>query len=320
MRRYSPKNTMTKIKAVQPFLHPGSINFKYSPFKAWKEIGGQRAKGLYPPRALHGIAFKCSFPRICRCREARLMFAEPVSISFDTFPYYLSHDIVPFLWDCWPCYYNKVEEWLRRYKVKAAIFTSRQEMEEISRRLPELKVFHCPEGIDETLYHEGRPLSERTIDLLEFGRSNEIIIPKGFLFEGINHVSTKVGEKFLFSNEQLYAAMADAKLTICLPRSITHPQLAEGVETLTQRYWEAMLSRILIVGHAPQELIDLMGYNPCIEVDFSSPTAQITNILSHISDYQTFVDRNRLKAMEIAPWRIRMKNVRAWLEEIGYQV
>ena len=31
----------------------------------------------------------------------------------------------------------------------------------------------------------------------------------GFQFEGINHVSTKVGEKFLFSNEQLYAAMAD---------------------------------------------------------------------------------------------------------------
>ena len=114
--------------------------------------------------------------------------------------------------------------------------------------------------------------------------------------------------------------MADAKLTICLPRSITHPQLAEGVETLTQRYWEAMLSRILIVGHAPQELIDLMGYNPCIEIDFSSPTKQIESILSHISDFQSFVDRNRMKALEIAPWRTRMKHVKTWLEEIGYQV
>ena len=93
---------MTTIKAVQPFLHPGSINFKYSPFKAWKEIGGQAAKEFYPPRALHGLAFKCSFPRICQCREARMMFAEPVSISFDTFPYYLSHEIIPFLWDWQP--------------------------------------------------------------------------------------------------------------------------------------------------------------------------------------------------------------------------
>ena len=45
------------------------------------------------------------------------------------------------------------------------------------------------------------------------------------------------------------------------------PELAGDIETLTQRYWECMLSRIVMLGHAPQELIDLIGYNPVIEID-----------------------------------------------------
>ena len=37
--------------------------------------------------------------------------------------------------------------------------------------------------------------------------------------------------------------------------------------TLTQRYWECMFSRMVMVGHAPQEFIDFIGYNPVIELN-----------------------------------------------------
>ena len=109
--------------------------------------------------------------------------------------------------------------------------------------------------------------------------------------------------------------MGDTKVTICLPRSMTHPDLAGGVETLTQRYWEAMLSRIVIVGHCPQELMDIVGYNPCIEIDAANPVKQIKEIVNNISDYQSLVDHNRETALRYAPWELRMKEVKEWLEK-----
>ena len=47
---------------------------------------------------------------------------------------------------------------------------------------------------------------------------------------------------------------------------MTQPEVAGDIETLTQRYWECMFSRMVMVGHAPQELIDFIGYNPVIEL------------------------------------------------------
>ena len=115
-------------------------------------------------------------------------------------------------------------------------------------------------------------------------------------------------------------AMGDAKITVCLPKSMTHPDMAQGIETLTQRYWEAMLSRMVIVGHAPMELIDICGYNPVLELpdDKEQINTFILNILSNIEDYQELVDKNRQTALEKGIWSIRMKGVVEWLGNIGY--
>ena len=114
--------------------------------------------------------------------------------------------------------------------------------------------------------------------------------------------------------------MGDAKVTKALPRSMTQPEIAGDIETLTQRYWENMLSRMVMVGHAPQELIDIIGYNPVIEIDTTNPILQITNILMHIEDYQELVDRNRAAALKHGDWRLRMRDVMLWLAECGYEV
>ena len=116
---------MTILKSVSPYRHPGSINFKSGPYEAWKALGGKTARPLFPPRLLHGLAYRWEWPALWRTKEeALLMFVEPVSITFDTFPYYATHEIVPFIWDCWPCYYDRMERWLRRYGVRCAVFTS----------------------------------------------------------------------------------------------------------------------------------------------------------------------------------------------------
>ncbi len=213
-----------------------------------------------------------------------------------------------------------MEKWLIRHNVKTAIFTSRQEMEAMKQRCPHIDMIWCPEGIDTNRYTAGKPLAERMIDLLEFGRSNEKIIPAG-AFEGFRHIATKVGDSFIYNDKQLYEAMGDAKVTICLPRSITHPEEAGGIETLTQRYWECMLSRIVMVGHAPKELVDLIGYNPCVEIrsDSSDVKRQILDVIVHIEDYQVLVDKNRVVALQYGDWKNRMCQVMDFLESKGYK-
>lgn len=309
---------MKKVKAVQPYLHSGHLNFKQAPYNAWMKLGGQTVKSYFPPRLLHGLVYRIEIPSFNIARrllankdEAILIFIEPVSLQFDTFPYYVTNEIIPFIWDCWPCYYDKMEKWLKKHKVKTAIFTSNQEMEELKKRVPNIHYIHCPEAVDISLYKPGKVLKDRSIDFLEFGRSNERVLGKDFSkLKVVNHVCTKIGNQFIYSNEQLYDAMANAKVTICLPKSITHPQIAEGVETLTQRYWEAMLSKIVIVGHCPKELEILIGYNPVVEIsnldDPRKAQEQILNTLEHIETYQDLVNKNREIALKMGGWKTRM--------------
>lgn len=114
--------------------------------------------------------------------------------------------------------------------------------------------------------------------------------------------------------------MGDAKITIALPRSVTEPEMAGNIETLTQRYWECMLSRMVMVGHAPQELIDLIGYNPVIELERNHTKEQILEILEHIENYQDLVDKNRETALSFGDWAMRMYEVMEWMKEFGYEV
>ncbi len=319
------------IKAVPPYIHPGFLNFKLAPFESWKRLGGDVAESHYPPKCLHGAAFRWELPTIWKSKkEARLRFVEPVSLFFDTFPDYARYEIVPMFWDCWPCYFEKACEWLRRHQVKTAIFSSRQTVEKMQKRFSgknkewqKINVIWCPEAVDDSVYQKGKLLKDRNIDLLEFGRSNDKVFKANQLKaiydnkdRGLNHVCTKQNGKFIYTNEQLYEAMGNAKVTIALPRSITQPEIAGDIETLTQRYWECMFSRMVMVGHAPQELIDFIGYNPVIELrDNISAEELIANVIEHIEDYQPLVDKNRDTAERLGSWDVRMKWLMGELEK-----
>ena len=313
---------MKKLSAVAPYMHPGFLNFKQAPYEAWWKLGGQIASSHYPWRFLHGLAYRWELPSLWKNNnEAQLRFVEPVSITFDTFPDYARYEIIPFVWDCWPCHFEKMCTWLKRHGVRTAIFTSSQTAEKIRERFPKMNVMYCPEGIDTSKYIEGKPLKERRIDVLEFGRSvlrtkTKTITKR----DDINYVCTKEEEKFLFTNEQLVEAMGDAKVTIALPRSVTQPEVAGDIETLTQRYWECMLSRIVMVGRSPKELTELIGYDPVIPIDQTNPIAQIENMLMHIGNYQGMVDRNRETALRLGDWSIRAKQVMDWLKDCGYSI
>lgn len=77
---------------------------------------------------------------------------------------------------------------------------------------------------------------------------------------------------------------------------------------------------MLIVGHAPQELIDIVGYNPVIELDIQHPRQQIQEIARRIADYQPLVDKNRVVALKLGDWKQRMQQMMVSLEECGYRI
>ena len=200
------------LKTVSPYIHPGHLNFKLHAYEALVALNVLKGGAHFPWRLFHRWAFNNELPEfkfIGNDSQAILMFVEPISITFDTFPYYATHEVIPFIWDCWPCYFDKMEAWFNRHKTRMAIFTSRMEMEEMKRRCPQVNMLWCPEAVDGSLYKEGKALRDRSIDLLEFGRSNERIL--GHIDDSkINHVCTLVDGKFVYSNEQLFDAMGDA--------------------------------------------------------------------------------------------------------------
>lgn len=311
----------TIVTAVPPYLHPHNINFKIAAFKAWQQNNGQTRNSYYPPRNLHGIFFRWELPCIYKKskKEARLRFVEPISTKFDTFPDYIFYEIIPFIWDCWPIFFEKTCQYFIKHQVRTAFFTSSQTAEKMQKRFPSMNIFFVPEGIDTSLYKEGKLLKDRNIDLLEYGRKNDKAI-KFNLPNTINHVFSKKGEKLFASNDDLFSALADTRITITLTRKDTQPELAGDIDTLTQRYWESMLSRIVMIGRAPQELIDLIGYNPVIELDYKHPNEQIIDILNNIEDYQPLVDKNRETALKLGDWKIRMEDVMKKLISVGYQI
>ena len=116
--------------------------------------------------------------------------------------------------------------------------------------------------------------------------------------------------------DSMVAGIRSSKITICYPQCDTKPWRAGNIETLTQRYWEGMLSGTLIAGRAPKELIDLCGYNPVITFG-EHPAQQIEDVLDHIEDYQELADRNRKYAEENADWSKRIPIVMKALEGNG---
>jgi len=229
------------------------------------------------------------------------------------FPFAYTHEIIPVLWDTWPRYHSRLIASLKRHRVRLAFFTQRQVAKKVSEALPYVKCVWLPEGIKIDGYKKGKNLSERKIDLLELGRLMQRF---HHAVEGISccHLYKDPVDGLLFADfNALVEGLANAKITICFPRCDTHPEKANNIETLTQRYWECMLSRTVILGRCPEELKDLVGYDPVVSVDWTSPRKQVELMLENIGDYQQLVDRNFDVAQKYAPWDARMD---AFLGEI----
>ena len=183
----------------------------------------------------------------------------------------------------------------------------------LQQELPNIQFVYVPEAVTPTHFNIGMELKDRTNQVLEIGRKHpdyHAVLSKYFKNGGA-WVNGWV--------EDYYGTLVQTQVNVCFPRCDTHPEMAGEMETLTERYWESMFSRCLMVGRAPKELIDILGYNPVVEVDWKNQEEQLTEILSHIEDYQPLVDKNYQMAEKWGGWDKRMPTIVEAVERLTTQ-
>ena len=251
---------------------------------------------------------------------ARTMALTPMSWASDRdiFPAGFLHRIVPWIYDCWPANWDRWEALLRRHRVRLAFFSSRQAAHEFERRLPDVSCRWVPEAVDPGRYDPSRSLRSRTIDVVELGRRSESIhrrLEPALRDRGLRHEFQVAGAPRMYPTQRaLGEALAQARVLVCLPKAVTHPQAAGGVETATHRYFEGMASGCVLVGRCPSELRELWGFDPVIAIEPEAPERTVLSVIERLGDHQELVDRNLRRLREVGTWTHRAA---AMLREIA---
>jgi len=260
-------------------------------------------------------------PLIRDPRRAILGLVGSVS-EFRWFPHAFTNELVPWCFDCWPADFARWRRFFLRHRVRFAAFTARASMAHFRAELPELKCEWFPEACDPDDFDASRTLASRTIDVIEHGRQygafhSALVAGLG---RGVRHVfADRPGAVLFKTMRELQAALCNSKIAICVPRTLTHPEQAGSVETVTYRYFEVMAAGCVPVGVAPRELCDLFGFNPVVEATPETLASTVTDILAEPEKYDPLVARNLARLREVGTWRFRVGAVLDWLRSQGFE-
>ena len=216
-------------------------------------------------------------------------------------------------WDVWE---HDIDRWvwaIRRFHCVGFISTSAQAASLVRDALPGLPVESIPEAVRVSKYFSRRPLTERTNGVLELGRRHEgwhEDVVDVMARNKVSHLYEQEKGRLVFpTDREMVAGLQNAAISVCFPRSMTHPESAGGVETMTQRYLESMAAGCLLLGHAPAEMVEFFGYNPVVEADEARSSEQLTEILSDLRSFQSLVDRNRDAVTAAGDWDARAAEI-----------
>lgn len=229
-------------------------------------------------------------------------------------PYFFySNDNFIYMFDGWPRFHDELGKLFDLLNVKAVFFSSRDVVTKYQESvLSKCKAYWIPEGINATEY-TFEEYRNKTIDVLEFGRPYKWYheqIADLLAASGRKHIFSTIDQPILFETKAAFKnALATAKISICVPSSITHPERAEDISTMTLRYLQCMASKCLIVGIMPEEMNSLFDYKPMIEIDVENPGSQILEILDNYDSYHDLIERNYLVVRAKHQWQNRWKEI-----------
>jgi hypothetical protein len=226
----------------------------------------------------------------------------------DAFPLQFLYRIIPWVYDCWSPDFPRWDRLLKRLDPPIAFFSSRTVANRYSALLPATACHWVPEAIDHQAYSPGAPLTERPIGVLELGRRWDLFGSRfGKALERCGSPCISAAGDLAIPVERLRSVLADSRVMVCVPKSVTHPDAAGGIETVTYRYFEAMASRCIPLGRCPDELRDLWGYNPVVEVDAETEPDFVVEVVHDCNRYQNLVDRNYARLMQVGLWKHRLQ-------------
>lgn len=238
-----------------------------------------------------------------------------------TLPFAYWNELVPYAFDCWPKMYRRWTAFFQRHRIRLAFFSARGSAEYFSRELPAMRSVWLPEAVDPTEYRSSLPLVDRAIDVLELGRRYDRFhdaIVRPLAQAGREHrFERKPGERIFATRQALSEGLASSRISVCFPRSVTHPEHTGGLETVTHRYFESMASGCILLGRCPTELQDLFGYNPVIEVQEGHESRQVEQILGDVAAFQPQVDANLQRLLEVGTWHDRVRLILKHVEDAG---
>jgi hypothetical protein len=217
-----------------------------------------------------------------------------------------------YLFDAWEPLYLEIHELLVEYNFDLIFISAKKTAEYFSKVLNDKKVFWIPEGITtEHYYFEN--YEDKTIEILQMGRKYQLYHDNLVGYCEANNLNylyeKKPGELIFNSQESFSEALAKTKISICFPSSITHPERSGTVSTVTQRYYQSMISKCIIVGESPSEMKELFSYDAVIKADLKYPGEQIRDILKNYEDYKSLLERNYNEVLLNHHWRNRAKSI-----------
>lgn len=229
------------------------------------------------------------------------------------FPYYsFPNEKSLYLFDSWPKRHKEIAAYANAFSIDHLFISSSQAAAKLQSLVKSSSCHWVPEGIDPGLYHFN-PVEKKDIDVLALGRKYKVyhnLIVSGLQASGKNYRFEKVkGELVFQTRNEFIEGLARTKISICIPSHITHPLRAGNIQTMTVRYLQSMASKCLIVGHAPEEMIHLFGYNPVIEINMEDPVNQLLTILDHFSEYEDLIERNYTEVLANHTWEKRWKQI-----------
>lgn len=219
-----------------------------------------------------------------------------------------------YLFDAWFQDHHEIELFCKLANFQYIFCSSSIATQKLNQSINNTKFIWIPEAINISNY-TFLDYKEKTIDVLQFGRKYEDIQQKLSLFlekESITYLYEKEKGDIVFkTREDFINGLAATKISLCFPRSCTHPNLAEGQETMTIRYLQSMASKTLVVGKCPEEMKKLFSYNPIIELDLTNPGEHIKKILDNYSDYIPLIERNYYEVLNNHQWKNRWETMKS---------
>ncbi len=200
-----------------------------------------------------------------------------------------------YCFDAFPVWHELIELAARRLRLDTVFLSSQQAAEQFAGRCPPCAVHWVPEGIDAAQYCS-RPYDRKDIDVVHIGRRFD------WYHEQIRGPLAAAGRRYVYANapgdlvfptrQEFLDGLARSKVSICVPSSVSHPDRAGGISTMTVRYLQSMASRCLIVGLMPDDMRALFHYMPLVEMDTTHPGRQLLDILDRYSEYLPLIERN----------------------------